>query len=257
MAAVGLTTSAPPSVFVVLPTYNERSNIERMLTRLAALDAVTGIVVADDQSPDGTGAAADALAAQYPGRIHVLHRSGPRGYGQATRDGMELAISRGADLVLQMDADGSHDPQFIPAMIATTADADVSIGSRYVPGGSVVNWPLRRRLLSRFANFYVRTILGLPARDCTSGFRCWRAGVLAPALQQRTRSNGYAFLVEMLWGAVRGGARVAEVPIAFIEREHGVSKMSRRVIAESVVIPWRLRRQRKRVDVEVGARITS
>jgi dolichol-phosphate mannosyltransferase len=227
----------------VLPTYNERANIERLVTRLARNDDIARIIVADDQSPDGTGAIADTLAGRFAGRLHVLHRSGTRGYGMACREAMGLALQAGVDLIFQMDADGSHDPSFIPTMVAAAEEADLTIGSRYVPGGSVINWPWRRRALSRFANFYVRALLGLPARDCTSGFRCWRPSALAAALRYRSRSDGYAFLVEMLWAAVSAGASVAEVPIAFVEREHGVSKMSHRVIAESAIVPWRLRRQ--------------
>jgi dolichol-phosphate mannosyltransferase len=235
--------SARRRLLIVLPTYNERANIERLVTHLVEVDGVTRIIIADDESPDGTGTIADDLARRLPGRIHVLHRTGARGYGMACREAMALALQSGADFIVQMDADGSHDPSFIPEMVAAAAGADVTIGSRYVPGGTVVNWPWRRRVLSRFANFYVRALLALPTRDCTSGFRCWRPGALAAALRYRTRSNGYAFLVEMLWAAVSAGASVAEVPIAFVEREHGVSKMSRRVIAESAIVPWRLRRQ--------------
>jgi dolichol-phosphate mannosyltransferase len=235
--------SAPRRLLIVLATYNERPNIERLVTRLADLDGVVRIIVADDQSPDGTGAIADDLARRFPGRVHVLHRSGPRGYGMACREAMALALESAVDFIVQMDADGSHDPSFIQDMVAAGEGADVTIGSRYVAGGSVINWPWRRHVLSRFANVYVRALLALPARDCTSGFRCWRPSALAAALRYRSRSNGYAFLVEMLWAAVSAGASVAEVPIAFVEREHGVSKMSHRVIAESAIVPWRLRRQ--------------
>lgn len=233
-------TLSVSGAFVVLPTYNERENIERLVGRIAALPGIRGIVIADDASPDGTGAIADAVAARLGGLLHVLHRTGPRGYGMASRDGMQLALERGAELVIQMDADGSHDPQYIPALMASAASADISVGSRYVPGGAVVNWPLRRRLLSAFANLYVRTILALGCHDSTSGFRCWRAATLARTLERPLRSNGYAFLVEMLHRAVTAGARVAEVPITFVERERGVSKMSTRVMLESAIVPWRL-----------------
>ena len=235
--------SSRQRVAVILPTYNERPNIERLVSRLADMDGVARIIVADDQSPDGTGEIADELSRRFTGRVHVLHRSGARGYGMACREAMAVALQSDADFIVQMDADGSHDPSFIPAMVAAAEHVDLTIGSRYVPGGSVINWPWRRRVLSRFANFYVRALLAQPTRDCTSGFRCWRPSALSAALRYRSRSNGYAFLVEMLWAAVSAGASVVEVPIAFVEREHGVSKMSRRVIAESAIVPWRLRRQ--------------
>jgi dolichol-phosphate mannosyltransferase len=235
------------SAAVVLPTYNESLNLEPLVARLLACDEVASVVIVDDDSPDGTGAIADRLAARYRGRVHAVHRTGPRGYSPATREGMALALELGADFVVQMDADGSHDPSQIPEMRASAAHADLVIGSRYVRGGSVVNWPLRRRLLSMFANAYVRGVLHLPARDCTSGFRWWRRPLLERLVAQPRRwSDGYAFLVEMLFLAARERARIVEIPIAFVERTQGRSKMSWRIMAESGVVPWRLAREGRR-----------
>jgi dolichol-phosphate mannosyltransferase len=231
------------SATIVLPTYNESPNLERLVDRLVALDSVAGVVIVDDDSPDGTGAIADALAARHRGVVHAVHREGPRGYSLASRKGIAHAIGLGTDFIVQMDADGSHDPAHITEMLRAAGHADLVIGSRYVRGGTVVNWPLRRRLLSRFANAYVRGILGLSVRDCTSGFRWWRTSLLERLIARpHLWSDGYAFLVEMLVLAERERARVIEVPIAFIERQQGLSKMSWRIIAESAVVPWRLRR---------------
>jgi dolichol-phosphate mannosyltransferase len=229
---------------VIIPTYNERENVPRLVAALLAHPGVRVLVV-DDQSPDGTGAIADEAARANPGRVDVLHRTTNRGFGRSYIDGIKRALASGAELICQMDADFSHDPARLPALIAAAADADVVIGSRYVPGGGVVNWPARRRLLSRFANLYVRTITQLAARDCTSGFRCWRRDALATLPLDRFVSDGYAFLVEMLFVAARQGRRIAEVPITYVERREGQSKMSRAVILESAMTPWRLVAQRK------------
>lgn len=224
---------------VIVPTYNERENIPPLVDALLRHDGVRVLVV-DDQSPDGTGAAADEMARRFPERVDVLHRSGSRGFGRSYVDGIKRVLAGGADLVCQMDADFSHDPARLPALLAAAAHADVVIGSRYVAGGGVVNWPLHRRLLSRFANAYVRAITHIAARDSTSGFRCWRRDALASLPLDRFTSDGYSFLVEMLFVAARQGWRVAEVPITYVERREGQSKMSRAVIVESALTPWRL-----------------
>lgn len=224
---------------VIIPTYNERENIPPLVTALLRHDGVRVLVV-DDQSPDGTGAAADELARAHPGRVDVLHRTTKRGFGRSYVDGIRWAIASGADLICQMDADFSHDPERLPDLLAAAAHADLVIGSRYVAGGAVVNWPRRRLLLSRFANLYVRAITQVTARDCTSGFRCWRRAALAALPLDQFVSDGYSFLVEMLFVATRRGCRVAEVPITYVERREGQSKMSRGVILESVITPWRL-----------------
>lgn len=224
---------------VIVPTYNERPNLPTLVTGLLAHQGVR-IMVVDDQSPDGTGTIADELAAANPGRITVMHRIGARGLGRSYIDGISRAIHERVDVICQMDADLSHDPAHLPALIAATAEADVVIGSRYIPGGAIVNWPLRRRLLSRVANIYIRGVTRLGARDCTSGYRCWRREALAALPLDRFFSDGYSFLVEMLFVASRQGCRITEVPITFVERREGESKVSSKVLLESAVTPWRL-----------------
>ena len=231
------------TALVIVPTYNERDNIPPLVDALLGHKGVRVLVV-DDQSPDGSGDVADAMARRHPGRVDVLHRTAARGFGRSYVDGIKHALATGADPICQMDADFSHDPQTLPALLAASTHADIVIGSRYVAGGGVVNWPLRRRLLSRFANLYVRAITHLDARDCTSGFRCWRREALLSLPLDRFVSDGYAFLVEMLFVAARQGRRIAEVPITYVERREGQSKMSRAVILESAVTPWRLVAQR-------------
>jgi dolichol-phosphate mannosyltransferase len=229
---------------VIIPTYNERENIPPLVEALLAHEGV-GVLVVDDESPDGTGAVADEVARRCPGRVEVLHRRANRGFGRSYIDGITHALATGADLICQMDADFSHDPARLPALIAATENADIAIGSRYVAGGGVVNWPAHRRFLSRFANMYVRAITHLGAHDCTSGFRCWRREALASMPLDRFVSDGYSFLVEMLFVAARQGRRIAEVPITYVERREGQSKMSRAVILESAITPWRLVAQRR------------
>ncbi len=234
------------NVLVVVPTYNERDNLPVLVRAVLAHDGFRMLIV-DDASPDGTGALADTLAAQHPGRIDVVHRSGPRGLGRSYVDGLQRAIAmQDVDLVFQMDADLSHNPEHMPAMADAAADHDLVIGSRYVHGISVVNWPLRRIFLSTFANQYIRTITGLGTKDCTSGFRCWRREALARLPIGRLVSDGYAFLVEMLFEAHRRGYRIAEVPIIFIERRQGQSKVLSAGFMESLVMPWRLTLRRRR-----------
>jgi len=198
------------------------------------------IMVVDDNSPDGTGAVADTLAREFPGRVDVMHRTGPRGLGRSYLDGIRRAVRDTADVICQMDADWSLDPQYLPALVAGTATYDVVIGSRYVNGVSVVNWPLRRIVLSAFANRYIRAVTGLTPSDCTSGYRCWRRETLASLPLEDVVSEGYAFIVEMLFEAARRGARIGEVPIIFVERRQGVSKLSKSVMIESMLTPWRL-----------------
>jgi dolichol-phosphate mannosyltransferase len=224
---------------VILPTYNERPNLASLVSELLTHPGVRVFVV-DDQSPDGTGAIADALAQEHPGRVNVMHRSGDRGLGRSYIDGIKKAIAEPVDVICQMDADLSHDPRHLPDLIAATARADVAIGSRYVPGGAIVNWPARRRLLSWFANIYIRAVTRLGVRDCTSGYRCWRRQALAALPLDSFFSDGYSFLVEMLFVASRRGCRIVEVPITFVERREGESKLSRAVLVESAITPWRL-----------------
>ena len=227
-------------VLVVIPTYNERENLPD-LVRAVLAHADTRVMVVDDQSPDGTGQIADALAGEFPGRVDVVHRTGPRGLGRSYVEGLRRALQGDATLICQMDADWSHDPKYLPAIVAACGTYDVVIGSRYLYGVSVVNWPLRRIILSAFANRYIRAITGLRAMDCTSGYRCWRRETLARLPLDEVVSDGYAFLVEMLFEAHRRGARIGEVPIIFVERRLGVSKLSGSVLLESSLTPWRLR----------------
>ena len=228
-----------PGVLVIVPTYNERENIGVLVPRLLAIDGLC-VMIVDDGSPDGTGDEADRLAAQSAGRLSVLHRTGQRGLGRSYVEGMQAAVLTSARHVCQMDADLSHDPDDLVRLIAAGASADLVIGSRYVPGGTLHNWPLRRVWLSAFANRYVRAVTGLRILDCTSGFRCWRRDLLARLPLAQIASDGYAFQVEMAFEAMRAGATIVEAPIGFVERRQGASKLSWRVIRESIAMPWRL-----------------
>jgi len=184
---------------------------------------------------------ADALVREFPGRVTVVHRTGRRGLGVSYLEGFRQALASDADYVCQMDADLSHDPKYLPALIAAaTAGADLVIGSRYLNGISVVNWPLRRIILSSFANFYIRTITGLQVRDCTTGYRCWRREALARLPLERIVSEGYAFLLDVTFMAADAGLRIVESPIIFVERRQGVSKLTTRVLVESLITPWQL-----------------
>jgi dolichol-phosphate mannosyltransferase len=227
------------STLVIIPTYNERANIPVLVAGLMKHAGVRVLVV-DDNSPDGTGDVAEALGREYPGRVSVLHRTANRGFGRSYIDGMKRALTESVDLICQMDADLSHDPAQLPELIAAAAQADMVIGSRYVPGGQILNWPLKRHILSRFANTYIRTVTRVSAHDCTSGYRCWKRSALAALPLDRFFSDGYSFLVEMLFVAHRRGCRIAEVPITFVERREGESKVSRAVLVESAITPWRL-----------------
>lgn len=224
---------------VIVPTYNERANIVALTEQLLAIPNLR-ILIVDDASPDGTGAIADQHAASNRARVQVLHRSGKRGLGLSYIDGMYLALRTDATHICQMDADLSHNPADVPRLLAAAEQADFVIGSRYVAGGRIENWPLHRRLLSAFANRYIRAITRMTIRDCTSGFRCWRREALERLPLGTIRSDGYAFIVELAWEATRAGLRCTEVPITFVERQEGASKMSGRVIVESAIVPWRL-----------------
>jgi dolichol-phosphate mannosyltransferase len=224
---------------VVLPTYNERENLPKIVPGILAHRGLRVLVV-DDASPDRTAEVAQDLALAYPGSVELVVRTGPRGLGRSLAEGMLRALDSDADVIIQMDADLSHDPMYLPAMIAQTRQADLVIGSRYVHGTTVSDWPLRRIVLSVWANNYVRWILRIPVRDCTSGYRCWRRDALARLPLRAIVSEGYAFQVEMAYRAHRSGYRISEVPIVFTDRQQGRSKMSAGVIAESIVIPWLL-----------------
>jgi dolichol-phosphate mannosyltransferase len=220
---------------VVVPTYNESENLPALAERLAAVPEPPDVLIVDDASPDGTGELADALAARSSA-FHVMHRSGPRGYSAASRDGLRWALDRGYDLVLTMDADLSHDTDVIPGMVAAAdAGADLVIGSRYVDGGALeVEWGPMRRAISRAGSAYARTMLGVTVRDCTSGFRCYRREALAGFDVGSVRSDGYCFLIEVLDRARRAGAVVVEVPIRYVDRRAGASKISRGIVFEAL-----------------------
>jgi dolichol-phosphate mannosyltransferase len=229
------------NVLVVVPTYNERENLPVLVAGILAHEGFR-ILVVDDGSPDGTGGVADALAAAHPRRVEAMHRTGARGLGRSYVDGLRHALANtDADLICQMDADLSHDPQYLPALTMAARTHDLVIGSRYLQGVSVVNWPLHRIFLSAFANRYIKGVTGLSPRDCTSGFRCWRRDALARVPLDAMISDGYAFLVEMLFEAARRGCSITEVPIIFVERRVGQSKVSPPVLLESLIMPWKLR----------------
>jgi dolichol-phosphate mannosyltransferase len=223
--------------WLILPTYNEADNLEKMvraaLPRLAAVAPEHRILVVDDNSPDGTGRIADRLAAELSG-LEVLHRPGKAGLGRAYLAGFARALEGGADLVLEMDCDFSHDPADLPRLIAAAAEADLVLGSRYVPGGGVTHWGIFRRALSRGGSLYAQLLLGLPVRDLTGGFKCFRREVLEGVDLAGIAADGYGFQIEVTYRAIRAGFRVKEVPIVFRDRRVGQSKMSARIALEAV-----------------------
>jgi dolichol-phosphate mannosyltransferase len=223
-------------VLVVVPTYNEAANLPNVLARLRAAVPDAHVLVVDDNSPDGTGRLADELAAD-DGQVHVLHRPSKQGLGAAYVAGFSWGLDRGYDVLVEMDADGSHQPEELPRLLRALSAADLVLGSRWVPGGSVVNWPWRRSLLSRGGNAYVRLALGLGLRDATGGFRAFRAATLKGLELADVASQGYCFQVDLAWRAVRRGFLVVEVPIQFVEREHGASKMTGQIVREAL---WRV-----------------
>lgn len=242
-------------VVVLIPTYNERDNVTGIVQRVRAAAPQVDVCILDDASPDGTGDLADELAAADP-RVHVIHRLAKAGLGAAYLHGFSWALERGYDAVLELDADGSHRPIDVPRVLAAAADADVVIGSRWVPGGQVVNWPRRRKALSLGANAYTRLWLGMPVRDATAGFRLYRSSALRALDLADVASQGYCFQVDLTWRAVRAGLRVVEVPITFVERESGVSKMSGAIVRESMArIAWWGATHRGRQGLETSRRL--
>jgi len=228
--------SALGRVLVVVPTYDERDNLGPVLDRLAAAVPSAHVLVVDDGSPDGTGALADERA-RADERVHVLHRTAKAGLGAAYVAGFGWAREHGYDVVVEMDADGSHAPEQLPRLLAALEHADLALGSRWVPGGAVVNWPLSRELLSRGGNAYTRAVLRLPLRDATGGYRAYRRRVLDALPLGEISSQGYCFQVDLAWQAWRAGFTVVEVPITFVERVRGTSKMSRAIVLEAL---WRV-----------------
>jgi dolichol-phosphate mannosyltransferase len=236
-------SSAPSErVLVIIPTYNEVENLPLIVGRVRAAVPAVDVLVADDNSPDGPGQLADQLATADD-HVHVLHRAGKEGLGAAYLAGFEWGIGRGYDVLVEMDADGSHQPEQLPRLLAALPDADLVLGSRWVPGGSVVNWPLSRKVLSRGGNLWTRMALGIPLHDATGGYRAFRRETLLGLGLADVASAGYCFQVDLAWRAVKAGFRVVEVPITFVEREHGVSKMSQRIVVEALLMTtfWGLR----------------
>jgi dolichol-phosphate mannosyltransferase len=232
----------PPATWIVLPTYDEAENIRPITAAILASMPTATILVVDDGSPDGTGRIADELAASDP-RIRVRHRTAKQGLGKAYLDGFAIALDGGAGIVVQMDADFSHDPATLPALVAPIAAdaADLVIGSRYTPGGGVVDWGLGRRLISRGGSLFARVVLGLSPNDLTGGFKAWRAATLASVPFDGVHAGGYVFQIEMTFRAARAGARITEIPITFQDRRVGQSKMSRRIVLEALVVVVQLR----------------
>ena len=228
------------TAYVVIPTYNERDNLRPLTERILSQHQSLRILIVDDNSPDGTGQLADELARE-DSRIQVLHRPGKLGLGSAYREGFRRALDLGANYLIEMDADFSHDPAVLPLFLEKIAEYDLVIGSRYINGISVVNWPLRRLMLSYGANVYTRLITGLTIMDCTSGFKCFRRSLLERIDLNRITSDGYSFQIEMHFRCAELGARICELPIIFIDRRVGQSKMSKRIVREAVLMVWKLK----------------
>jgi len=232
-----------PRKIVIIPTYNERQNVPALVPEVLAQDAEIEVLIVDDSSPDGTGALVTEMGARDP-RIHLLTRPKREGLGPAYLDGFRWALAHGADLVVQMDADFSHDPKMLPRFFADVASYDLVLGSRYVQGITVVNWPIQRLLLSYFGNAYTRRVLGMGIQDATGGFKCWRRAALESIDLGDVRSNGYAFQIEMTYRAWTRGLRIHEIPIIFADRTQGDSKMTKRISLEALWIVWWLRLRR-------------
>jgi dolichol-phosphate mannosyltransferase len=230
-----------PQALIVVPTYNEHDNVRGIAERLLTALPDTDLLFVDDNSPDGTGAVLDELAAAHP-RIHVMHRAGKLGLGTAYVEGFGWGLARGYDYLFEMDADGSHDPRYLPQMLSLAEDgADVVVGSRYVPGGGTQNWGAGRKLISRGGSLYARTVLGVDLRDVTAGFMCWRRAALEAIDLSTITSNGYSFQIEMKYRALKKSLRVVETPIVFVDRRVGQSKMSRAIFVEALLKVWGLR----------------
>jgi dolichol-phosphate mannosyltransferase len=251
-----VTGSYPPigRVVVVVPTYNERENLDSVVGRVRDAVPEADLLIVDDNSPDGTGELADKLAGKDQ-HVHVLHRAGKSGLGAAYIAGFTWALGQDYGAVVEMDADGSHQPEDLPKLLAALDRSDLVVGSRWIPGGKIVNWPKNREILSRAANVYVRLMLGIKVRDATGGFRAYRAGTLRKIDLDQVVSQGYCFQIDLTLRTLAAGLTVAEVPITFVEREHGVSKMSNAVVREAFVrvaqwgiagLPGRLRGRRSR-----------
>ncbi|MGA8890428.1 MAG: polyprenol monophosphomannose synthase [Anaeromyxobacteraceae bacterium] len=240
-----MTEIRPPSprrdALVCLPTYDEKDNVGPIVDAILAATPEVDVLVIDDNSPDGTGELADAIAAREP-RVHVLHRKGKEGLGKAYLAGFDWALRRGYERILEMDADFSHDPKYLPGMLAASREADLVLGSRNIPGGGTVNWGILRKIISRGGSLYARTILGIPVRDLTGGFKCFHRRVLEAIDLPTVECSGYAFQIELTYRTIRKGFRVREIPIVFVDRRVGQSKMSKRIVVEALRKVWSIRR---------------
>ncbi len=225
---------------VIIPTYNEKENIEKIVPAVLGTDPCLSVLIVDDNSPDGTGQMADRMVSAND-RIFVLHREKKSGLGQAYLAGFKWGLEKGFDYLFEMDADFSHDPKYLPDFLQAINEADLVIGSRYISGVNVINWPMGRLLLSYYANVYSRIVTGMPVRDATGGFKCYRRQVLQAIDLSKVRSNGYAFQIEMSFRALKKGFRLKEIPIVFVDRREGTSKMSKKIVREAVWMVWRLR----------------
>jgi len=223
-------------VLVIIPTYNEAENVERIVSRIRTAVPEVHVLVADDNSPDGTGEIADKIASE-DSNVQVMHRKGKEGLGAAYLAGFRWGIDAGYDVLVEMDADGSHQPEQLPRLLTGLRSSDLVLGSRWVPGGGTVNWPWHRQLLSKGGSTYSRLMLGVPIRDVTGGYRAFRKETLIGLGMDQVASQGYCFQVDLAWRAVKSGFKVTEVPITFVEREHGASKMSRNIVVEAL---WRV-----------------
>ena len=229
------------TALIIVPTYNEAENVRGIAERLLEALPVADVLFVDDNSPDGTGAIIDEMVRENP-RVHVMHRAGKLGLGTAYVEGFGWGLARDYTYLFEMDADGSHDPKYLPQMLALAEDgADAVVGSRNIPGGGTVNWGVGRQLLSKGGSFYARTILGIDVRDVTAGFVCWRREVLEHLDLTTVDSNGYSFQIEMKYRALKRGYRIVETPIVFVDRRVGQSKMSRSIVAEALLKVWALR----------------
>ncbi len=228
-----------PRAIVIIPTYNEAENVPPLVERILGLEEDVDVLIVDDNSPDGTGDVADAIARETP-RVQVIHRPRKLGLGTAYTAGFMRALDLGRERIITMDADFSHNPRYIPTLLRLTNDHDLAIGSRYVPGGGVRLWGWHRRLLSRGANLFARTMLGLHAHDCTAGFRCYRAHVLETVDPRSIRADGYSYLLEMLWRVQKAGFSITETPIVFTDRRRGASKISQAEILHAAGTVFRL-----------------
>lgn len=225
---------------VIIPTYNEKENIESIVREVLQQDPRLHVLIVDDNSPDGTGAVADRLA-QTIGKVSVLHRQMKAGLGQAYVAGFRHALSKDFDYILEMDADFSHDPKYLPDFLKSIEKADLVLGSRYISGVNVVNWPMSRLLLSYFANIYARWVTGLPVKDSTGGFKCYRRIVLEQIELDKIKSEGYSFQIETSYRAWKKGFKLKEIPIVFVDRKQGESKMSKKIVREAMWMVWKLR----------------